>query len=156
MKEPAIRLGEADKVYLENYVNKGRHSARAIKRAQVLLLLAGGSSAKEAAALAGVSQATVYNLRHRYGEQKGDVSRAIEERARPGQPPKVSPQVVARITALACSKAPEGRSHWTLRRLSEKVVELGDVESLSHEAVRRCLKKVASSPDRSASGALGG
>ncbi len=56
------------------------------------------------------------------------------------------------ITALACSKAPDGRNEWTLRMIADRVVELGHVEHLSYEAVRGVLKKVNSSPGRSDSG----
>ena len=47
----------------------------------------------------------------------------------------------AHLVALACSTPPDGRSRWTLRLLSERLVELGHVESISHETVRQTLKK---------------
>ena len=47
----------------------------------------------------------------------------------------------AHLIALACSKAPEGRSRWSMRLLADKVVELGIVETVSHETVRKTLKK---------------
>lgn len=153
MKKIKIRLSDSDKNYLAQYINKGKHSARAIKRAKVLLLLDAGKSAKEAAVLTGVSEATVYNLKYRYQEQPADGSKAIEEKASPGQPAKITPPLEAPITALACSQAAEGRSQWTLRLLAGKVVELGYVPELSHEAVRRCLKKA--SPGKSSNGASG-
>jgi transposase len=155
MERIEIRLSESDKEYLKNYVKKGRHSARAIKRATVLLHLNNGKTIKEASVLSGVSEATVSNLKTRYKEEKGDISKVIEEKPRPGQPPKITPQVEARITALACSKAPDGRSQWSLRLLSEKVVELGYVDSLSHEAVRKCLKKAGSNRGRKSNGVSG-
>lgn len=155
MKKVVIRLSDPDKMYLGQYIKKGKHSTRAINRAKVLLLLDAGKSAKEAAVLASVSEATVYNLKYRYQEQQADVSKAIEEKARPGQPAKITPQLEAHITALACSQAPEGRSQWTLRLLASKVVELGYVPELSHEALRRCLKKANSSLGKSSNGASG-
>lgn len=154
MKVIDVKLSDADIVYLQDYVSKGVHSARSICRARVLLALHAGKSATEAAAYAGVSSGTVSNLRQRYQELGGAVAELLIERPRSGQPPKITPQLEAHITALACSQAPDGRSQWSLRLLSEKVVELGHVDSLSHEAVRRCLKKVNSSPGRSGSGAL--
>jgi putative transposase len=141
MEKIEIRLSESDKRYLENYVKKGKHSARAIKRAQVLLQMDRGKTIKEASALSGVSEATVSNLKFRYKEEQGEVCRAIEDKPRPGQPPKITSKVEAHITALACSEAPDGRSQWSLRLLAEKVVELGYADSLSYEAVRKCLKK---------------
>ena len=60
----------------------------------------------------------------------------------------------AHLIALACTPAPEGHDHWTLRALAGRVVELGLVESLSHEAVRLHLKKAPSSRGRRSSGAF--
>ena len=59
----------------------------------------------------------------------------------------------AHLIALACSPAPEGHDHWTLRLLAGKVVELGLAASMSHEGVRRRLKKTRSSPGKRKSGA---
>jgi len=102
MREIAIKLNPKERQYLESYVRKGRHSARAIKRAAILLLLESGKSGKETSVLAGVSGGTVSNLRSRYQEEKGDVAKAIEDKPRPGQPPKITQQVEAHITSLAC------------------------------------------------------
>ena len=60
----------------------------------------------------------------------------------------------AHLIALACSPAPAGHEHWTLRLLAGKVVELGLAPSLSHETVRLHLKKTSSSRGRSRSGAF--
>lgn len=54
---------------------------------------------------------------------------------------KIDGEVEAHLIALSCSEPPEGRAVWTLRLLAEKVVELGYVESISHEAIRQALKK---------------
>ncbi len=59
----------------------------------------------------------------------------------------------AHLIALACTPAPEGHDHWTLRLLAGKVVELGLVESLSPETVRLRLKKTSSSRGVNSSGA---
>ena len=52
----------------------------------------------------------------------------------------------ARLIALACSEAPEGRDRWSLRLLADKAMELGVVESVSHETVRKTPRKPSSSP----------
>jgi len=57
------------------------------------------------------------------------------------------------VTAIACSKAPDGHDHWTLRLLGAKIVELGFASSYSHEGVRKLLKKMNSNPGKSRSGA---
>ena len=54
---------------------------------------------------------------------------------------KLDGDAEAHLLALACSDAPEGQTRWSLRLLAGRMVELGYVESISHEAVRRVLKK---------------
>jgi biotin operon repressor len=54
---------------------------------------------------------------------------------------KIDGDVEARLVALSCSEPPEGRSRWTLRLLADTIVELGYVDSISHEAIRQTLKK---------------
>ena len=56
------------------------------------------------------------------------------------------------LIALACSEAPPGHDHWTLRLLANKVVELGLAPSMSHEGIRKRLKKTVSSRGRRRSG----
>lgn len=155
MREIEIKLSAEERQYLKDYVSKGKHPARAIKRANVLLWLNSGKSGQETSERAGVSGGTVSNIKTRYEAEKGDVTKVIEEKPRPGQAPKITQEVEAHITSLACSKAPDGRSQWSLRLLAEKVVELGHVDSLSHEAVRKCLKKANSGRGRKSNGASG-
>jgi len=68
---------------------------------------------------------------------------ALERSPRAMPPRKVDGRLEAHLTRLACSEPPEGRSRWTLRLLADKAVELELVDSLSHETVRRTLKKTA-------------
>jgi transposase len=60
---------------------------------------------------------------------------ALEEKPRPGRPPKITGEIEAQLTVLACSQPPEGHAHWTLRLLAGRLVELGYLESISHAAV---------------------
>ncbi len=71
---------------------------------------------------------------------------------RPGHPTKLDERGEAHLIALACSQAPPGHDHWTLRLLASKVVELGLVPSMSHEGIRKRLKKTVSSRGRRRSG----
>jgi hypothetical protein len=66
---------------------------------------------------------------------------ALKDRPRPGQAPKLTDKQAAHLIAIACSDALEGHAHWTLRLLSDKVVELGYAASCSYELIRRLLKK---------------
>jgi hypothetical protein len=69
------------------------------------------------------------------------LERGLKDGTRAGAEPKLDAKQRAHVIALACSDAPEGHARWTLRLLAGKVVELGMVESFSHEAVRQLLKK---------------
>jgi transposase len=99
----------------------------------------------------GLSLPTVFNIKRRYLSKGFDV--ALYDRPRSGKPPKIDGAARAKITALACSKAPSGHARWTLRLLADKVVELGFCESISHETVKEVLKKTGSSHTANAPGA---
>ena len=147
-----VTLSTSEKEYLQSIVNKGRHSARKIKRARILLLLSGGMSPKEIASKVDVVLSTVYEIWNRYLEEGRNVEKAIEEKPRSGQPAKLTDEVKTQITAIACSDPPEGTGHWTLQMICNRVVELGHVEKLSTEPVRKYLKKSSSSPGRRSNG----
>ena len=82
---------------------------------------------------------TVWRTRKRFAEE--GLERALQERPRPGPQCKLDGKEEAHLIAVACSQAPEGHSHWTLRLLADKAVELGFADSMSYETVRRTLKK---------------
>jgi putative transposase len=68
----------------------------------------------------------------------------LQDQLRSGRPTVIDGQQRAKITALACSEAPEGYAQWSLRLLADKAVELGYVEEISHTEVRKILKKTTS------------
>ena len=88
-----------------------------------------------------VSERTVFRTKRRYAEEGLD--EALRRHNQVNRPRKVDEKVEAHLIALACSPAPDGHDHWTMRDLAGKVVELGLVESLSPETVRLRLKKHA-------------
>jgi transposase len=88
-----------------------------------------------------VSVATVARERRRYCEEGLEVALLPKK---PGRPRRrvLDGRAEAHLIALTCSNPPEGRDHWPLRLLADRMVELGYVESLSYETVRRMLKKL--------------
>jgi transposase len=92
------------------------------------------------AATLGVCPATVQNVRTRY--RTGGLDAALHDKPRSGQPRQVTPREEAYITTIACSTPPAGRSHWTIRLVTDRLVELSGTE-LSTESVRQVLKKVS-------------
>lgn len=134
-----IELTAADKRSLKELINKGVHRSQEIKRARVLLLLNDGKPKRQIAELVEVAYNTVFNVLKAY--RRGGLSEALYDAPRSGRAAVLTPVQRAHITALACSAAPSGHSRWTLRLLAERLVELQVVEHISHEHVRRVLKK---------------
>ena len=158
-KRYAVRLSSEDQEQLRGLIHGGRHSARVINRARILLKTDEGWSASQVVAALDTSQRTVFRTKRRYAEEglegvlhdqpQANRYRKLDDR---GEAHPVSSTGQALI-ALACSDAPEGHEHWTLRLLAGKVVELGLVPSLSYETVRLRLKKTPSSRGGSSNGA---
>ena len=100
---------------------------------------------REIAQMLETSTATVARVRERFFRQGLDASL---ERSMPDRVYKRSldGRAEAHLIALACSQAPEGRDRWSMRLLAHKAVELGIVEAISHETVRKTLKKTSCGP----------
>jgi putative transposase len=143
-----IELSSAEEAELKRLVSKGKHAVRKVKRAQILLRLHEGHKHVDIAEAVGVSLATVYNIHDRYLATRLN---AVEEKPRPGQPRKVTPEVEAAVTRIACSQVPGGHSRWTVSLINERVVKLG--YELNDETVRLVLKKAGLSPGSGSSGA---
>ncbi len=139
-----IVLSVAQRAELTAIIKKGTHKSRKITRARTLLLLAAGNSRLVIEAELGISTGQYWRTKQRY--LAGGLAQALEEQPRSGQPPKVTAALEAQITGLACSEAPAGAARWTLALLTERVVALQYVETLSQESTRQVLKKANSSP----------
>ena len=135
----SVRLKDDERRELNQYLRRGKSSARSLARARILLLADEGRPDAEIAETLHVSKSTANRIRKRYCE--GGLDFALYEKNRSGAPPKIDNRLEAQLTLLACSEPPEGRSKWTLRLLADKLVELGAVDSLSHMSVHRILKK---------------
>lgn len=147
-----VRLTSEEKGHLRKVVRSGRSSAQANTRARVLLKLDEGWSASRVATAVEVTERTVFRIKRRFAEE--GLAETLHRRNQVNRHRKVDERVEAHLIALACTTAPEGHDHWTLRLLADRTVELGLVESLSHETVRLHLKKTRSSRGRSSSGAF--
>jgi transposase len=132
-----VDLSEAERVELEALLSGGKHAARKIKRAQILLAADAGVGDEAIAKSVSVGLSTVYRTKRRFVE--GNLERALSEEERPGAKRKLSGKERALLVATACSNPPEGRKRWTLDLLAEEMVRLTDHEDLSRETVRRRL-----------------
>ncbi len=135
-----VELSTREKKELRSLTSKGKPSARKVKRAQILLMSHGRAHTDEAIAAAlSVGTSTIYRTKRKFVEQ--GLEYAINERSRRGGSRKLDGKQEALLVATACSKPPGGRSRWTLQLLTDRLVELTDLESLSTETVRRRLKE---------------
>jgi transposase len=132
-------------------VATGKDSARKLNRARALQFSHQGYKPQQVSSLLGISVPTLYNIRKRYREE--GLEQALTEKARPGQPRKVTAQVEAEITAIACSEAPDGSVRWTANLINDRLVKL-DIH-IHEESVRLALKKVSLSPGSKNSGVSG-
>ncbi len=147
----SVRLSSQEKARLRKMIRAGRDSAQAIARARILLKTDEGWTAAQIAVALDISERTVFRAKRRYVEE--GLEEVLRRHNSPTPHCKVDEKVEAHLIVLACSPAPEGHDHWTLRALAGKVVELGLAESLSHETVRLHLKKTSSSRGGSSGGA---
>ena len=140
-KKYVVDLTEEECNVLRAVVASGRQGARRIRWAHALLKANAGWSDEKIADAFDVSIPTVQRLRQRFVEEGLDV--ALGARSHKPRPyaRKLEGEREAQLIALASSHAPEGHTRWTLRLLADKMVALTYVESVSHETVRKALKK---------------
>ena len=136
-----VNLTPEERQELLEMTSKGRINARKMKRAQVLLKADEGQKDEDIMAAVGVSRPMVERTRKRLVE--GGLNKALNEDPRPGAKRKLDGHAEAYLVALTCSEPPDDHDHWTLRLLADKLVELGMVDGISHEAVRQTLKKMS-------------
>lgn len=124
---------------LTTLTKRGAAPAREQTRARILMLLHRGRTPDAVAAALQVGVATVFNIKRRYLSE--GLTAALRDKPRSGKPASIDGVARAKITALACSAAPEGHARWSLRLLADRAVELGLVEAISHNTVKEVLKK---------------
>lgn len=140
-----VELPEAERTYLAELLTSGVAPARKLRRAQILLKADQGAhgpawtDAKISEAY-GVCRITVETVRRNY-EENG-LERTLN-RKKPDREYErcLDGEAEAHLIALACSEAPEGKAQWSIRLLTEQMITLGYVESVSRETIRKTLKK---------------
>ena len=140
-KKYVVDLTEQEREELHRIISTGKNSAQRIRWAHVLLKADAGWTDDKISEAFVVSTPTVQRIRQRFVEEGMDVALGAHSRKPRLYARRLDGEQEARLIALACSKAPGGHTRWTLRMLSEKMVELEYVESICHETVRQVLKK---------------
>ena len=132
-----VELSQTERAELTALLSGGKHAARKLKRAQILLAADASTSDNDIATSVGVGGSTVYRTKQRF--VLGNLGAALGEVPRPGAGRKLSGKEEALLVATACSKPPQGRARWTLELLAGELVSLTEHASISRETVRRRL-----------------
>ena len=146
MKKFIVTLTEEERKFLTELTSKGRHKSQKILNALTLLACDEGeyqgrrSKNTEIAQVLNTSMRKIDRVKKRFVIDGLDVALNGKKGSRV-YAKKADGDFEAHLVALSCSEPPEGFSRWTLRLLAEKVVALDYIETISHETVRRVLKK---------------
>lgn len=144
MKKYIVNLTDDERKTLKGIISSGKHTARKIRRARILLKADAGAGCtdKKIAIALDVSICTIEQIRKRFVEYSfKDVVNGRKPNRK--QIHKIDGKREAQLITLACSEAPEGSSRWTLRMLADKMVQLDYVDNVSHETIRKTLKKTS-------------
>lgn len=138
MRTKKFSLTRKDRKFLETMTKTGKRNSREFEHAYILLALDKGKKHELIEEFYNVSRITIWRVKNKY--LKFGVIEALKDEPRPGQPQKYKDKEKAEIIALACSKAPEGRSRWTIQLLEQKLRQQG-METITRETIRLILKK---------------
>ena len=149
-KRYVVTLASDERRQWESLTKAGKRSARTITRARVLLLAdqeddGPGWEDRRVAEALGCGHRTVERVRERFVTDGFDAALTHKPQDKPSRAPVLDGKAEAKLIALACAATPDGRKAWPLRMLADKLVELEVVAAVSHETVRRTLKKTRSS-----------
>ena len=147
-KRYLVNLDKQERKELSQVTKKDGIAAKKRTHAQVLLLADAGKDGPgwkdEAIANAcQVTVRTVENVRKRLVLEGLDAALNRKKQVRPSRLKILDGEKEAKVIALCCGSAPPGHARWTLRLLAARLVELRIIEAVSHETVRRCLKKTS-------------
>lgn len=145
-KKYVVRLSDEEREHLTGIVRKFKGSTQKVRRAQMLLKADADGPGWTDQAIAdafGCRRETVENVRQRLVEEGFETALNGVKRQRPPTPKLLDGEQEAKVIATRLGEPPAGYANWTLRLLARTLVELSIVESISHETVRRTLKKVA-------------
>jgi transposase len=148
MKKYIVCLSKEERKSLKSLITSGKGPARIFTRARILLKADVGEEGpgwpdEKIAEALDVTVQTIERVRKQLVEEGMEAILKRRKYIQKVSRKKLDGDAEAHLIALACSESPEGYSRWSLRLLADRMVELGYVESISHEAVRRVLKKTS-------------
>ncbi len=158
MKRYIITLEQSERSMLREITRKGSHASQKVINALILLNCDEGafnpnrSTGETISGVLQVSPRKVDRVKRRFVEEGLDIALGGRQGRREHYEVKADGEFEARLVALSCSQPPAGYSQWSLRLLADKAVELDYIDSVSHETVRRVLKKTKSNPGDASNG----
>ncbi len=151
MKQYVVALERSQREELEQLTRKGSHSSQKVLNALILLNCDEGQynerrvRGEDIATVLRISYRKVDRVKRRFVKEGMEAALGGRQGRREHYERKADGEFEAHLVALSCSEPPDGRSQWTLQLLADQMVELGHVDSVSYETVRRVLKKTRSS-----------
>ncbi|HEY7356311.1 MAG TPA: helix-turn-helix domain-containing protein [Ktedonobacterales bacterium] len=147
----AVTLTPQDQAILRAFIQQAKANGRTLTRARVLLKASEGWSDADLVRAFDVDQTTVRRVRQRF--QQGGLPAVLAEQHQTRRRQALTGEQAAHLIAIACTPAPAGHDHWTIRLLADKAVELGFVASIAKDTIHRLLKKTNSNPGDTSNGA---
>lgn len=138
MKKEHVKLSPEHREQLLGMLDKGSLTARTYKRVNALLALDDGQTYVSVEQQVRLSVVSLGKLAAKY-KQVG--LGCLKDAPRSGRPIKIDVKQGDQVTLLACEETPDGYSHWSLRLIADKMVELGHCEDISYGSVYNILKK---------------
>ena len=158
MKRYAVTLERSEREELEGITRKGAHRSQKVINALILLNCDEGrfnehrSAGEAIAGILRISLRRVDRVKRRFVQLGLEAALGDRQGRRATYRRKADGEFEARLIALSCGEPPAGHAQWSLRLLADRVVELGYIDSVSHETVRRVLKKTPSNPGSASDG----
>lgn len=154
-----VELSDEQRACLEDITRNGKSPAKKIRRAQVLLWSDYSRpddylTRDEIGKRLKMHVNTVDRIRKQFVLQGEGAALDRKKRETPATPPKIDGQVEAHLVAICCSKAPDGRTHWTLKLLADELKKRRLVTHVCVETVRKALKKMNCNPGANSAGAF--
>ena len=149
MKKYIVTLTKDERETLTTLTSKGKHKSQKILNALILLGCDEGehqikrSTNDEISRILNISMRKIDRVKERFVMENIEVALNGKKKNRIYDK-KTDGDFEAHLVAISCSEPPEGFARWSLRLLADKVVELNYIDSISHESVRRILKKTKS------------
>jgi hypothetical protein len=145
-KKYIVRLSDEERGVCEEVIKELKGSSQKARRARILLKADADGPAWADTKIAeafGCRVQTIEAVRKRLVTEGFELALEGKKRQTPPTPPKLDGEAEAKLIAMRLGKPPAGYGHWTLQLLADELVALEVVDSISHETVRKTLKKTA-------------